>query len=574
MAKAVIGAEIKVDSRQAEQSVGNIRSRIKEARNELINAIENFGEFSAEAVNAAKKVEQLKGTMDDASRLVSNFDGDRKFQAFGQAVSTVAGGFAAAQGAMALFGVESKEVEQALLKVQAAMALSQGINGVLEGIKSFKDLGNIIKSTTIFQNINNAATVAATTIQKLFGASVIGTGTAFNILKTAIIATGIGALIVLIGTLISSMDRFTKSTESAADAQSRLRDETEKANKAFSDQESFFDRETELRIKRAKAAGASESQITAITRQGIQDRIVLLNKELDERIKRVGSDQSEIRKKLDEAIRKQQDFELDQQIKATEKSQAAAEAAAEKAAAAAKARREKELAAYKKYQEDKKAFDESLGTGEKITEDSIEAEGEMLRAQEQSRLDIEKEFSNARITAREEEAAYKKSISDREKAEEEAAAEFRKKQIQEVSDMLGNAIKIVGEQTAVGKALSIAKALMNTYQGATEVLASESTLPEPAATISRILSVGAVIATGLKSVKEIMKVKVPGAGGGGSVSVPSVSAPIRPQLSTTTLNQDQINQVGNAAARAYVLESEISDSQQRIRRINRAARLR
>jgi hypothetical protein len=172
MSNSVVSTTIEVNGKQAEQAVGSIKSRLREARTELTNAIENFGEFSQEAVRAAQKVEGLKGTIDDASRLVSAFDGDRKFQAFGQSIGAVASGFTAAQGAIGLFGAESAEVEQALLKVNSAMALSQGINGVLEGVKSFKDLGNQIKGTTVFQKASTAATAAATTIQKLFSKSV------------------------------------------------------------------------------------------------------------------------------------------------------------------------------------------------------------------------------------------------------------------------------------------------------------------------------------------------------------------------------------------------------------------
>lgn len=60
------------------------------------------------------------------------------------------------------------------------------------------------------------------------------------------------------------------------------------------------------------------------------------------------------------------------------------------------------------------------------------------------------------------------------------------------------------------------------------------------------------------------------AGGGGSVVA---SAPLVPQAQTTTLNQSQINQMGNQAARAYVVESDISGNQERITRLNRAARI-
>jgi hypothetical protein len=72
-----------------------------------------------------------------------------------------------------------------------------------------------------------------------------------------------------------------------------------------------------------------------------------------------------------------------------------------------------------------------------------------------------------------------------------------------------------------------------------------------------------------------------GGGGGGSVgggSLPGggsggATAPMLPQASSTTLNQGQVNQIGNVAARAFVVESDVSGQQERIRRLNRAARI-
>jgi len=143
-------------------------------------------------------------------------------------------------------------------------------------------------------------------------------------------------------------------------------------------------------------------------------------------------------------------------------------------------------------------------------------------------------------------------------------------------DIIANAAQtfsdIIGKQTAVGKALGIATALINTYTGASEVIRAKTVLPEPFGTIQKIASVAAIIANGIKTVKAITAVQVPGGGGGGG-SAPSISAPVLPQAATTTLNQGQINQIGNTAARAFVLESDVSGNQERIKRLNRAARI-
>ena len=68
-------------------------------------------------------------------------------------------------------------------------------------------------------------------------------------------------------------------------------------------------------------------------------------------------------------------------------------------------------------------------------------------------------------------------------------------------------------------------------------------------------------------------------GGAGGTALPTntaiagQTAPLNPQLQTTTLNQSQINQLGSATNRAFVLESDVSGNQERIRRLNRAARI-
>jgi|GEM_PF-1072951 len=102
--------------------------------------------------------------------------------------------------------------------------------------------------------------------------------------------------------------------------------------------------------------------------------------------------------------------------------------------------------------------------------------------------------------------------------------EFEQKMAQanETANVLGNLADLVGKQTAAGKALGIATALINTYVGVSEALKQKSTLPSPYDYVAKAVNVAAILATGFKSVKAITAVKVPGGGGGGSA--PSMSA--------------------------------------------------
>ena len=61
------------------------------------------------------------------------------------ALQLAAGGFSLVQGSMTLFGSESEDVEQAILKVQSAMAITQGIESITLGAKSVRALGTAIQ---------------------------------------------------------------------------------------------------------------------------------------------------------------------------------------------------------------------------------------------------------------------------------------------------------------------------------------------------------------------------------------------------------------------------------------------
>jgi len=89
-------------------------------------------------------------------------------QKLGGAITGATSGFAAVQGAMALVGTESEALEQTLLKVQGALALQQGVQGVLEYSKS---IGLASKATKAFNAIVrlNPLALLVTTLVAIIG---------------------------------------------------------------------------------------------------------------------------------------------------------------------------------------------------------------------------------------------------------------------------------------------------------------------------------------------------------------------------------------------------------------------
>lgn len=252
-----VGVKITVDGSDAVQSVGSIKKQLREATQDLIAMRQKFGETSAEAVAAAKRVANLKDEIGDAKAMTEAFNPDAKFKGLGAALQGVAGGFAAIQGAQAIFGAESKDLEKTLLKVQGAMALTQGINSVLEAKDSFK----VLKTVAI---------------------------DAFKGIKTAIGSTGIGLLVIALGTLVAYWDDIKEAVSGVSEEQKKL-NETTKKNleaeqnklKAIGDQDNILKlqgksereilqikiKQYDATIKAAEASIESEAEIQKVKEQ-------------------------------------------------------------------------------------------------------------------------------------------------------------------------------------------------------------------------------------------------------------------------------------------------------------------
>ena len=166
---------------------------------------------------------------------------------------------------------------------------------------------------------------------------------------------------------------------------------------------------------------------------------------------------------------------------------------------------------------------------------------------------------------------------------QEAEAALKQTLYSEVGNAFGALSDLIGKQTGVGKALALAQIAIDTALAISSLTKNSEANPTNAVTSG--VSGSIQFATGLvrilaniKKAKDLLSsAKTPsGGGGGGSLPLPSLGgavAPLQPQLSTTTLNQTQINQLSSATTRAFVLESDVTNNQERIIRLNRAARI-
>ena len=123
---------------------------------------------------------------------------------------------------------------------------------------------------------------------------------------------------------------------------------------------------------------------------------------------------------------------------------------------------------------------------------------------------------------------------------------------------------LIGEQTALGKGLSIAGALINTYASIAAQLKVASASPGaiiPGYAIAQAIATGAA---GFAAVKQILAVKVPGQGGGSGGGAVQASPPAFNVVDSSP--QNQLNQAlleqNDRPVQAFVVEGEVSNAEQ------------
>ena len=570
---------ITIDTKGSE-AVGIIRKNLKEANGELVKAQALFGEYSAEAIAAAKKVAQFRDMMQEARETADLFDPGKRFQAFTGTLTTVAGGISAVQGAFGLLGAESKEIEKALLKVNSAIALSQGLSTIRDGAKDFQRLGTIIKMNVV---------------------------SAFNSLKGAIGATGIGLLVIGIATLIQNFDKLKAVILNAFPALKNfgelfgnivnkitdfigITSQAGRALEAMEKSTKIRNEAIERQIKLLTAQGGKEKEIAEANRQLADNDIAVLKSKVDEKGRLYGEDA----KKYKDLIARKQEIDLLEEKRLNEKAKTDAEK--KKQENDAKIAQEEafqnyllkiEIEAYEKRKEKRsKSKNETIGIDgltdserEKQEKDKLERKEffdkkyqDLSEKSEKSGLgkilEIRAKADMDSIKQAEDTAAAKQRIDELEKESKQAT-------MYAIGDIVAGLSSIIGQETAAGKAIAVASATIDTYMSASTIFKQASKNPITVANPAYpYLMAAPAVLSGIARVKSIASVQVPKASGGSSVPSVSAAAPVAPTIpaaQTTNISRESINDLGNQAIRAYVVEKDVTSSQQRITAIRQRA---
>jgi hypothetical protein len=196
----------------------SLTGQLRQMKQELA-ALESAGQDGTEAFNkllvaAAKLEDQIGDTRAKVKILASD---TFKFDAAVQATQGLAAGFEVAQGAAALFGGESEDLQKTIAKVTAATAVANGVS----------QIANLIKEES---TIKTAVLTAAQTAYNVVVGNSTGLMKAFRI---ALAATGVGALAIGLIALVQNFDKLKDAINGTSDTTRALDSTLEDTKKAL-----------------------------------------------------------------------------------------------------------------------------------------------------------------------------------------------------------------------------------------------------------------------------------------------------------------------------------------------------
>jgi hypothetical protein len=582
----------------------SMKAEIRELTVAAQQAVMQFGEFSPEAIRAEKALAAARDRMDDFNDRVAAVNPD-KFAQINTVVQGVARGFQAAQGAMALFGNQSEELEKTMVKLQGAMALAEGLEGLGKVQQQFGAIAKNIKGgvTQAFQSLGRISTLA------LGGIGIVLTLviTNFDALKKAVMSLipGLGAMAKFVGGLVQQFTDWVGITSAQDRALAKLNKTTEKANEqldreiallqARGDEVGVFNKqrqklENDLAQARANYGKNTEKEWGKIILDTKNALAVLAIEETN-----YETEKAKTQKDANDQAAKNRQAERDKK-KAEKKKEEEEAAAAEKLKndqiaeaqqGFVESERERRLAQAKTEKEEIKIKyeNERLALRDAYWEQLKEAEGneeaiKLIKAKYQNdtataKANFDKQQAEADKKASDEFIANKKkegevvtaialdSANKRIKSEE--AVQQAKQSLYKASIDLANSIAaLAGEQTKTGKAIALSVIAADTAMAISGALnVTQKPSPDNVATgglagAAKYIGLAAMILTNAKKARDILKGGQPSAPTGMQSSGGGMPQMAAPQISST------LPQVSGFDQRVYVTEGDISRTQGRV----------
>ena len=586
----MIVEEVKIQTSESTRTVKELRKELKDLKDQLLSTQKGTEEYNQAMQKAANIQHDLKEQMQEINNSAMDFG-----QAMGnatKAMSGVAGAITAATGALSLFGIENEEAQKKITATMTSLiGITQGLSKMDDGIKAFKRL-----------------TIAINASSKSLGG-----------FKVALISTGLGALVVVLGSVIAYWDEFTEAIGLSAKQMERLGDIARGVFNVFTS--SLKGIATALgRMIKGDFSGAVQALKDGFSVvKNFNAGVEASQKKREEALTKKQKEEADKRAKIAEDEYKKR-IEAAQKLAKYEKDMAAARTRGEESGRYTQGAYEREMkyfdTLFKIYRKDSEEYKNLVLEKEQFLQDwenhfieeakkeqeanDRKAEAERKAAEEeverahQARMDLLKSFDEDLMTEQQKidqryqmliDAATKEGEDTTKitqwyesektrivKEEEEKQAKIREANLKGyeaigkgIGDVLGSISDMMAEGTEEQKGLAIASTTIQMLAGIASALAMTYTTHtgwwDWAIGISQAASIAAA---GIASITKISQVKPDGSGS--SISVPSVdmgavvgSAPDFVQSVDGAMTQTAITD-----QRVYVLEHDITETQQKV----------
>ena len=586
--------EIDVNVGEGVKSMKTLKKEFAEMQTELDGLVPGTQKY----IETLQKLGAVKDEIGDLKAEIQAFAGtDAKVAAFGNVIGGIASGFQAAQGAAALFGAESEEVQKALLKVQAASALADGIKGITAMGDSLKVAQNVAKQLVTQMIGVDTYTKIVTVSTRIWNAVMAANPI---MLMVAAITALVGAAVLLANAFDDSAD----ATEKYIEANQKQIDQNAEVIRAIDNEITALgglkaNEKDIIALKRERLAVSIENaKLEALNAQAQASKdkelswyqkigvaVNELNGVEGTRAANEAKNSEESNKKLKEKIdlvktlsAEQQAFENEQRQKALDDQKAYNEKAKQ-----LEQERANDAKAFAKevsdYQEAQRK--ERLAKEKDEADAKDKAENDAIEAEIQADFNKFEEDKKKRLEAT---AKYNEEV----KASNDAVKEAEGKSIDAMQGLSkaffafkskaakGNAaeeLKIRKQLFQVDKAFNVARAIQDGIRSVQAAL----TIPPPGGQI--LAGVNAAIAAAnvgvlLASTFDGGSTSSPSIGGGGlgaGASFSQAAPNIAPPQNTTQLNQN--GTIAQAPIKAYVVESESAAVTKRVNKLENQSKI-
>lgn len=521
---------------KASEKVTSLKTQLKQLKEQLASGTLAPDEFE----KVAKKAGELSDRIGDVNQKVKTLGSDTKrLDGFIGIATGITSGFAAAQGAMALFGSENEDLQKTLIKVQGATALLNGLQGIQLALQ---------KESAAMTAIQSARLQVLTFLQTRYTAAVGGTTGAMRLLRIAGAALGIGLIIGAIALLVSNFDKlkntigkFLPSLDSIVKGFKAAYNAVTDFLGVTSDQTRVYDR---LKASTDQRSKDIKREIELLEAQGASERVIFQKRLtlIDNELAVLKAKRDSKQKLSQEEIENEKDLNNQRAI---------------------------ELAKYHK------GIDEELSKNTKTKVKAVKVESEKIKeAQQDAHVEAHKlyvqqseEDMASLMETLEQELEVEQSIADRrielDKQIYENKVSIAKDGLSALSDLTtafaGKSEEGQRRAFAINKALNISTTIIDTYMAAQKAYASQLSIPTPDAPIRAQIAAGIAVAGGLARVTAIGRTEFGSRGISNSSggSLPSNNAPNIKGFQTGSTGR-QNGQGGSM--KVYVTETDIRKS--------------